>query len=193
MSLHFFDVGANVGQTFDDYLLKSDYCNGADVWCFEPSPRHLPGLIERVSRADVRDRFKIHVCPFGLRGGNGIETFFQKDDPRGDSFEHYLASDHLTKNIPTGYALHQFACGVRLMILGHTKPGDEIVLKLDCEGSEYNLLNALANQPDALERISRILVEFHFIEPNPDKAMHEINRLHERFHALGRKLERWVY
>ena len=39
MKHHFFDIGANIGQTFDDFLTKTTAFDGWDVWCFEPSPR----------------------------------------------------------------------------------------------------------------------------------------------------------
>ena len=48
--LHFFDVGANVGQTFDDYLTKQPRFDGCHVWCFEPSPRHFVALCRKSRR-----------------------------------------------------------------------------------------------------------------------------------------------
>jgi FkbM family methyltransferase len=186
---HFFDVGANIGQTFDDYLLKHPAWLGGEIWCFEPSPRHLPALMAKA--ASMADQFRVHVCPFGLRGDSGVRSFFQKDDPRGDSFESYLASDHLTQNMETGYTLHGVSIGIDVAVCGLTKPGDEVTLKLDCEGSEYSILTALLNQPATLERISAILVEFHTIKTN-ERPLGR-TELEARYLEIGKPLHQWMF
>jgi FkbM family methyltransferase len=189
MTKHFFDVGANVGQTFDDYLCKSGEWDGSHVWCFEPSPRHVPALMTKAQ--EMAGRFVVHVCPFGLRGGSGIRPFYMKDDPRGDSFESYLASDHLTQNLSPGYTLHGISVGVGDAVRLLTKPGDRVVLKLDCEGSEYSILTALLDDGAALERIDGILVEFHTIQTG--EAVFDAAKLRERYAQLGKPLEQWMY
>lgn len=189
MSIHFFDVGSNVGQTFDDFLLKRPEYDGADVWLFEPSPRHLVSLMEKA--AVLANRFKIHVCPFGLRGESSVSSFFMKDDPRGDSFEPYLASDHLTLNVDTGYTLHAFAYDAALFILRATKPGDSVILKLDCEGSEYHILTHLLNNEEALSRVKQILVEFHTIKTASPVLDYE--QLHQRYGEIGKPIEQWMH
>src|SRR5882757_10487405 len=97
---HFFDVGANCGQTFDDFLCPTTEFDGWHIWCFEPSPRHLPALMEKCS--SVADRFKISICPFGLWDYNGIRKLWEKDDPRGDSFGEHLNS---TANLQRGWEM----------------------------------------------------------------------------------------
>ena len=117
---HFFDIGANVGQTFDDYLCKTNKYDGYTVWCFEPSPRHVPALMNKA--VENSKRYTINVCPFGLRGRITVSKFYQKDDPRGDSFESYLASDHETKNMEYGYAIYSPAIGIADFIKSSTQP-----------------------------------------------------------------------
>lgn len=185
--LHFFDVGANIGQTFDDFLTRDPQYDGAAVWCFQPSPRHLPALMEKA--ASLRDRYQIHVCPFGLRGRTDIRPFFEKDDPRGDSFESYLASDHVTQNLSPGYALHVPTYDIGDFISKHTHPEDRIILKLDCEGSEYELLFNLMYHP-SIKRIAHIYVEWHTIRPSP---IADSTRLEELLRANGIPVSRWQF
>jgi FkbM family methyltransferase len=182
MRRHFFDVGANIGQTFDDYLLGTNCYDGWDIWCFEPSPRHVPALMERVHA--LSDRYKIHVCPFGLSDHTGASVFFQKDDPRGDSFEHYLRSDHDTVNLEHGYVLHSYCAEIAPFILSHTAPEDRIVLKLDCEGSEYCILRSLYSDELARGQIEEILVEWHTINNPPEVPS---------FEAIGVTVKPWIH
>jgi FkbM family methyltransferase len=184
---HFFDVGANVGQTFDDYLIPraADFADHV-IWCFEPSPRHLPALMEK-AHSSV---FNVRICPFGLGGRTSAPVFFQKDDPRGDSFSPHLASDHVTANLLLGYTLHGAVFAAGEFILAHTAPDDRITLKLDCEGSEYALLQALLLERDALARIENILVEWHTIEPRPELDAAELEFLYAQ---IGHPLGRWMF
>ena len=186
---HFFDVGANTGQTFADYLNKQPQFAGCEVWCFEPSPRHFGGLL---GAAQIHaERYHIHVCPFGLRGEAGVFPFYLKEDERGDSFEHYLGVGQEVPNVKTGYILHVPAAKVDDFILANTNAGDKITLKLDCEGSEYGILQALACRHRALERVERIFVEWHSISPeNPGKLMNHIMQAYE---LLGHTLESWMF
>ena len=192
MKHHFLDVGANVGQTFTDFLnLHTEY-DGWTVWCFEPSPRHLPALMEAAYHQS--DRYEVHVCPFGMRGAYSILPFFQKDDCRGDSFSDDLASDHKTENLKTKYYLHALSVGPGAFIRQHTLPDDEIILKLDCEGSEYWILKSIVDdciyQRDSiLNRISTIYVEWHTIARIHSKSAKELSSF---FEQVGKPLQRWL-
>ena len=65
------------------------------------------------------------------------------------------------------------------------------LVKLDCEGSEYGILQALACRARALERVERIFVEWHGISPeNPGKLMNHIMQAYE---MLGHPLEDWMF
>ncbi len=186
---HFLDVGANTGQTFDDFLLKTGDFNLAHVWCIEPSPRHLPALMERCDQ--VTTTFKVHVCPFGIGGETTILPFYQKDDARGDSFCALLASDHWTENIPTGYALHISVVSICDFLNFYTKPEDEVTIKLDCEGSEYAILGNLFMHGQSLApRIKKIYLELHTTETNTPK---NADPLIMGLQRMGITIERWMF
>lgn len=185
---HFFDCGSNIGQTFDWFAMQPRDYSDHVIWCFEPSPRHFAKLIERAKQES--SRYQINLCPFGLSDKSGVILFHEKDDPKGDSFYPYLETDHKTRNIENGYNVFAASKSLPETIIGLTQPKDEIVLDIDCEGCEYGLLQSLLLRMDAMERVRRIIVEFHKIsETGGDKETSERARLIRAFDAFGCPLE----
>lgn len=167
---HFLDIGANQGQTFTDFLCKDSRYDGWTVWCFEPSPRHLPELMKTAEQ--FRHRYQIRICPFGVWSEDGLCVLHQKDDPRGDSFFWELSTDHEVNNLDTGY---QVMVPVRdiTWILSQVF-GGELVVKLDCEGSEYPILERLLHWPE-IQFITELYVEFHNIGESHPSAQELID------------------
>lgn len=184
---HFFDIGGNIGQTFDWLAtLPHDYSDHI-IWVFEPSPRHYHRLIEKCKQ--MSGKYTIKLCPFGLGGKTETLTFYEKDDDKGDSFEPWLASDHEVTNIHQGYEVVASIVSLPEFILNMTKPGDEIVLDIDAEGSEYAILDALLKNEEALSRVTQIIAEFHHIkntERFTDKATLEKTFKAKNIHIIIR-------
>jgi len=185
---YFFDIGANVGQTFDDYLLKTHDYDGWQVVCFEPSPRHVPLLMERVSK--LGDRYDISICPFAIAEHAGEALIYQKNDPRGDSLQLHLWQGQYVENADRNYKLCVKTETLPDFIQKHTLPHDNIVVKLDCEGAEYGILRSLLVNTWARERITKLMVEFHRIDAG---SRDEELRLEAEFKKLGRAWEIWPY
>lgn len=185
---HFFDIGANIGQTFDWYLLKTHDFDGWDVWCFEPSPRNTIQLLDRVRRLDKR--FHVHVCPFGVAGKYEVARMYENQNPIGDSFfEHYTAGGDVSKVLDTAYLIHPVCVPLSQVIVTATEPGDSVVLKLDCEGGEYAALRDLLAHPEALTRCPRIMVEWHGTGlPGDDSEL-----LTKQFAEKGITLDPWIF
>ena len=76
MAKHFFDVGGNIGQTFDWLATLSNDYSDHIIWIFEPSPRHYARLIAKCK--EMSNKYKIKLCPFGLGGKTEIARFFEK-------------------------------------------------------------------------------------------------------------------
>lgn len=187
---HFLDIGANVGQTFDDFLLPRPEFDGWTIWCFEPSPRHVPALMEKA--ASVRDRYAaVHVCAYGLTGTGGEAVFYLKDDPRGDSFSKRLASDHETANIADLRALTDSITG---WIGRNIAPGDSVTVKIDAEGAEYGILDALIHAQERgyaiRANLREVFVEWHTTDTHDESHRPELERRAER---AGIKLSRWQF
>jgi len=186
---HFLDVGANIGQTFEDFLCKTEEFDGAHIWCIEPSPRHLTALMAECAKQSPR--FIPHVCPFGISDETTILPFYQKDDARGDSFCALLGSYHWTENIPTGYTLHISVISICDFLNFYTKDGDEVTIKLDCEGSEYAILGKLFMEGARFApRIKQIYLELHTTDHNtPKNAEPLIHGLKQ----MGITIEKWMH
>jgi FkbM family methyltransferase len=159
---HFFDIGGNHGQTFD-YLdtLDRSYTDHK-FWVFEPSPRHFAALLEKCK--SYSNKYDITVCPFGIGGKTEIREFREKDDYMGDSFQTWHASDHEVFNVDNGYKVFSSIISLPEFIMLHTKYGDNIVLDIDTEGSEYEIMRALIDHPISLSRVTEIMVEWHHVE-----------------------------
>lgn len=187
---HFFDVGANIGQTFTDYLVGNKNHDGWKIWCFEPSVRHLPQLVAQIEA--VKTRYSVVLCPFGISGESTTAQFYPKIDPRGDSFEQYLYCNPPTPvvNLSAGYELVFPMVSLPEFILRHTAPGDVIELKLDCEGGEFTALPALLNYPEALNRISTFFVEFHHNGVGWDAKM---NKIKADYSKAGKLIQDWFF
>lgn len=191
---HFFDVGACIGQTFDNYLCKDDRHDGWTVWCFEPSLRHLPQLCSRIEA--VKTRYSIVLCPFGLSGINTTAPFYVRaEDWQGDSFSPNLYTlgqqERVSlKNLDAGYRLIASMASLPDFILAHTDPKDTIELKLDCEGGEFTALPALLNCQEALKRVSALLVEFH--DNGPDWCW-RMNRIKAGYAHAGKPIQDWNF
>lgn len=155
---HFFDIGSNDGCTFREFLCHDKKYDGWTVWCFEPSPRHLQKLMDTAK--EFQNRYQIIICPLGITGETGMQEFYEKDDPRGDSFESHLASDHLTINLDNGYKIMAPTMSI-WRIFGMIPPGDRVTLKIDAEGSEYSILDSM--QTMDLSCVDEIFVEWHTI------------------------------
>lgn len=77
-----------------------------------------------------------------------------------------MQADHKIRNIMNeqGYRIQSAIVSLPEFILENTMEGDEIILDIDAEGSEYAMLTALIGSPSALARVTEIFVEFHFIK-----------------------------
>lgn len=159
---HFFDIGGNHGQTFDFLETLDRSYTDHKFWVFEPSPRHFAALLDKCK--SVSDKYDITICPFGIGGKTEVRQFLEKDDYMGDSFQEWHASDHECFNVDNGYKVFSYIVNLPEFIMKHTNYGDSITLDIDTEGSEYEIMRALIDNPIALSRVKEIMVEWHHVK-----------------------------
>jgi FkbM family methyltransferase len=139
------DVGAHIGDSSIAFAVR-----GAQVYAFEPLPMLQPYLQENIALNDLRDRIVAHPVGLSTRdqtvrtlvnasGTAGASTF--ERGARGDALEQEL---RLVNAVP-----YLQAHGIK-----HAN-----ILKLDCEGCEYELL-ADTTLLDYLKP-DRIVLEYH--------------------------------
>jgi FkbM family methyltransferase len=141
------DVGANVG-VFSVWAARQ--LGAARVVAVEPSPRSAGALLANLERNGIENAIVLQVAVGGerrqatlyRRGPEVLDTLFQRDN-YGSRFE------------PTG--------SVRVLTLDDLFTILDIqrcdLLKLDCEGAEYEVLFGASR--DSLSRIRHIAAEYH--------------------------------
>ena len=133
-------VGSNV-----DFDLELINLLGVTVHAFDPTPRS----IEWVKEQDLPKKFIFH--PLGLSAENGFMSFYP---PARSTSTHFSPVDRY------GSTENEIKAPVKNIDtiaseLNHTKID---LLKMDIEGAEYEVINALTNSEI---KINQILVEFH--------------------------------
>lgn len=139
------DIGASLGS-FSLYAAQ----RGAKVWSFEPAPSSFEILSQNIRLNGWRNR----VSPFlrCIGGKAGKRNFFvSKLSPLSSLYAG--KGEKITADCTT---LEDFFAESRLSRLD--------ILKLDCEGAEYEIL--YRTPPKILEKISEIRLEYHLL---PDK------------------------
>lgn len=159
------DIGANVG-CFSILAAKLAGPQGR-VIAVEPDPSNYAQLTRNIALNGATN-----VTPYrvAVGGTDGTTLLFSSD--ASSLFSSTAAG-------PAGGAGR--TSEVEMMTLGSLMDRASVArcdyLKVDCEGAEYAMLDALT--PDAARRIMQISIEIHVI---PGRRPDEI---HERLHALG--------
>ncbi len=141
------DVGANIGV----FSLWAERL-GATVAAFEPEPHTFASLIE-----NTRDK-RIEPVQAALIGDGASVARLYLSDIR--STRHTLTG----KEIESGRPLTDFV-EVPALSLGEIVGDGCDLLKLDCEGAEFDAI--LRTDDDVLRRARRIVVEFHRVAGDP--------------------------
>jgi len=141
------DVGANIGA----FSLWAHHL-GAVVTAIEPEPETFGALA-----ANSRDRFGlVHAAVVG----NAKPTARLYLSPIR-STRHSL----LARKVTSGERLPEFVDVPALTLAAVVGPGCDL-LKLDCEGAEFETI--LAADDDVLRRAQRVIIEFHRVAGEPE-------------------------
>jgi FkbM family methyltransferase len=141
------DVGANIGV----FSLWAERL-GTYVTAFEPEPRTFASLVANVAGRKISPR------QAALVGESVPAARLYLSDVR--STRHTL----LAKEIESGAPLQDFVDVPAVTLADVVADGCDL-LKLDCEGAEFEVL--LRADDDTLRRAQRLFVEFHRIAGSP--------------------------
>lgn len=191
MAKHFFDIGANDGNTFDLFLNQHEEYHGWNVWSFEPSPKHMNSLLSKARQ--VSGRFNVIVCPFGLSGKTECIPFYEMvNNTCSDSF--IESGLFATKDPSPKYNIIGSCVSICEFIESYTFDGDEIVLKVDCEGSEYDIYENLLANPKYISRIKKIYNEWHpsWVDMDPVRRA-RAEKILEGFKAYPVQFTDWSF
>ena len=165
----FLDVGGHLGQTLDEVL--SDGYAFDHIHCFEPMSRFADRLDNVYG--DHVDAGRLSVHNFGLARRTGELTLFGANEGGGASVfeakgDRVADSERTTVRMvrASDFFQHQLA------------EEDRIVMKLNCEGSEGDILLDLA-ESGLIHRIADVMIDFDLFKVR--------GRRHEPYEVL-RKL-----
>lgn len=161
----FLDVGAHEGSSL--HAARDPKFGFERIFCFEPAPVCWPAL------ESVRDR-RVVVCKYGLWNRTAEHELYDAGS-RGAS----LYEDKF-KQTPT----RTTARFVRATdwFREHLRDGDEIFLKLNCEGAEADIVEDLLDSGE-LARVRAVMIDPD-VRKIPSQA-HRERELRERLRASG--------
>jgi len=168
------DLGANVGEMTTRFAEQ-----GADVIAFEPDPDTFAWLEKNTSQFDTVTRYQKATADKADRLMLRRSTRYA-EDPEQFSVAASLVRDDKGVDHSNAIEVEVIDFAAFLMQLDR----DVRLLKIDIEGSEWDLLEALSKTP-GFARIDGIFVETH---ERFDPAA--IVPRAERFHRLAEELER---
>lgn len=132
------DMGANIGDSSIYFAL-----NGAKkVIALEPYPYSYRLAKENILNNGYKDKIVLLNAGYGPDGSMNVE------DKITDTGNELTQADH-------GMRIKIFS----LKTLLNDYKIDDAILKMDCEGCEYNLLN---ENNDTLRKFNRIQIEYHY-------------------------------
>lgn len=157
--IYSFGIGEDI--SFDNTIIKNHNCS---VFGFDPTPKS----INWVKNQKVSDKF--HFYEFGISDKNEAIEFYLPKNP-----EHVSGSIIIQKNIDVTKKINVEMKSLRHIMneLGHQHID---VLKMDIEGSEYDVIE---NILESKISITQILIEFHdrFFENGNRKSKEIVKKM----------------
>jgi FkbM family methyltransferase len=138
-----YSFGIGEDMSFDNAISMNHNCH---VFCFDPTPKSIEWF------KGLKPSEKYSFFSYGISGKDGFVDFYLPKN-----LKHVSGSIEIQKNIDIGnkVIVEMKSLGNIVKELGH---GHIDVLKMDIEGSEYDVIADILN---AKISITQILIEFH--------------------------------
>jgi FkbM family methyltransferase len=160
------DIGANVGVT----ALVLAQLPGAHVTCYEPDPENCALLRENIERNGLRN---VSVREAAVASNNGRSPFHTHAESTGG---------RLATSGPSSGARTLTVDAVTLgRVLEESATHEIDLMKCDCEGGEYALLDQLT--PELAARIHNLTIEVHDLDRSRN-----IESISRKLSSLGYEL-----
>jgi len=133
------DIGANVGDSPIYFALN----NAKKVIALEPYPYSYNIALKSIKNSNLQDKITLLNAGYGQDGTIKVNPDFE--NTAGSDLKHFTDGvDIKTLSLKTLLSDYNV---------------DKAVLKMDCEGCEYNLLK---EDNDTLKKFKRIQIEYHY-------------------------------
>lgn len=163
------DIGANIG-TFTLYMVRK--CKGLTIFCYEPDEENFKCLKENIKLNSLHNTFTYEMA-VGAQN-NSVKIYSKKDRKFGTT-----GSSTTTKT--ENYKIVRCTTLKDIIEKNNVQKCD--LLKLDCEGAEYEIL--LSQGEDCFNRIDSIILEYHDFE----SLNHNHHDLENHLKKFGFKVE----
>lgn len=172
----FIDGGANVGQSARSFLAEWPNSNEYEVFCFEPSR----GENIKNSLKALSEQFNnVQVIPAAIWVKDEEITFYD---------EERTSSSVIKEKLKGVKGISVKAIDLSEWIKDNFSDDDEIILKLDIEGAEYEVLEKLV-QEGVTYSIDKVFIEIHGSKCG--KTLQESKDLLSLMRSVGHKLYMW--
>lgn len=164
------DIGANMGS-FAVYAAQS--CPDARIYCYEPEHQNFGFLTQNIKINELEKRVSAFQCAVASHSG-------RRDLAVGKSplNSFHIVSDHTSRQM--------VRCTTLREILADQRLGKIDLLKINCEGAEYEILEACSETD--FDRIANIRLEYH----NLDAQDRNGESLSQWLETRGYRIERFT-
>ena len=151
------DVGGHIGLFM---LFCEQFCHKGKIYCFEPALDNYRIFLDNIKLNDFKNIFPFNLA---VSKQDGNIPLYLNDDASGHSIflknSNSIQVDSITLQ--------------KIFDLNNIKKCN--LLKLDCEGSEYEIIDSLPE--NYFSMIDKMIVEYHFAEKNPKLLTNLIKKL----------------
>ena len=155
------DVGAHIGLFS---LFISQFCKNGKIFSYEPVSENFDLLKSNIDLNECKNIFPFRL---GISEKSSKIKIFLNDDQSG----HSIVSNNV----------HHPSVVIDSILLKEIFDNNEIstcnLLKLDCEGAEYGIINSLPNE--YFDKIEKIIIEYHFADSQPELSHNLIQKIRE--------------
>ena len=142
------DVGAHIGLFS---LLVSQFCKTGKIFSFEPIRENFDLFVSNLELNHIQNVFPFNV---GVSKNSGGLNLFLNDDQSAHSI------------FPNGSKSVAVDSTSLQKIFDEKKISACKLLKLDCEGAEYDIIDSLP--AEYLDKIQNMVIEYHFADTKPE-------------------------
>ena len=142
------DVGAHIGLFS---LLVSQFCKTGKIFSFEPIRENFDLFVSNLELNHIQNVFPFNV---GVSKNSGGLNLFLNDDQSAHSI------------FPNGSKSVAEDSTSLQKIFDEKKISACKLLKLDCEGAEYDIIDSLP--VEYLDKIQNMVIEYHFADTKPE-------------------------
>jgi FkbM family methyltransferase len=162
MNKIFIDAGANIGQSIEVFCNKWKDYNEYKIHSFEPNSKFNESILSTARKFNLLN-FNLHNEAIYTK--NTKTTFYlDLSDPA------YGSSLNASKQMITSMPIEVNAIDIADWITKNFSKDDYIILKLDIEGTEYEVLNHLF-ETNTIHFFNEIYFEPHSHKANIDKQL----------------------